>query len=118
MKEIRRCNKNNHTDDRVAESRSYCYSKDCIAHSSPGAINKSSELECKATLKNEFSVSEGREEDDAWAVGTSGSIFSYLTFQQHYRLPQLPVPSACPSPPPVWMDVQLHLILTLNHMTV
>lgn len=63
MTEIRRCNKTNNTDDRVSESRGYCYSKDCIAHSSPGAINKSSELECKAMLKNESSVSEGREED-------------------------------------------------------
>lgn len=51
MPEIRRCNKNNNTDARVVESKSYCYNKDCLAHSSARAINKSTELECKAMLR-------------------------------------------------------------------
>lgn len=62
MTDIRRCNRDNVSDNRVAGSKSYCYSKGGIAHSSPGAINRSSGLKYKAMLKNESTVSEGKED--------------------------------------------------------
>lgn len=43
MTGIKRCNKNDNSDYRVAESRSYCYSKDRTANYFPGAVNETSE---------------------------------------------------------------------------
>lgn len=82
MPEIRRCNKNNNTDDRVVESKSYYYNKDCIAHSSARAVNKCTKLECKAMLR----YLREEEEDASWAVQISRTVFSCSSFQLHYQL--------------------------------